>query len=119
MTSVLIGFVNTGVYQAVDVALNSRIPYLAAHVVAFAVSVVGSFVLNSYPTCLPLRPGALFSDIRYPLSSVFHLVASGALLYLAVSRLEMNENVAALVTGALITPISFLVVRTLGTPERR
>lgn len=31
----------------------------------------------------------------------------------------MNENAAALVTGALITPISFLVVRTLGTPERR
>ncbi|MEU7322838.1 GtrA family protein [Streptomyces griseoviridis] len=133
VTSVLIGYVNTGAYQAVDVALNSRIPYLAAHVVAFAVSIVGSFVLNSYPTCRTRRPGALFSAIRYPLSAIryplsairyplssaFHLAASGTLLYLAVSRLEMNENAAALVTGALITPISFYVVRTLGTPERR
>ncbi|MFJ5179733.1 GtrA family protein [Streptomyces griseoviridis] len=76
-------------------------------------------MLNSHLTCRTRPTGAFFSAIRYPLSSAFHLVASGALLYLAVSRLEMNENAAALVTGALVTPISFLVVRTLGTPERR
>ncbi|MDH6697502.1 GtrA family protein [Streptomyces sp. MAA16] len=77
VTSVLIGYVNTGAYQAVDVALNSRIPYLAAHVVAFAVSVVGSFVLNSYPTCRTRPTGAFFSAIRYPLSAVQRLPSGG------------------------------------------
>ncbi|MFJ6291740.1 GtrA family protein [Streptomyces griseoviridis] len=70
VTSVLIGYVSTGAYQAVDVALNSRIPYLAAHVVAFAVSVVGSFVLNSHLTCRTRPTGAFFSAIRYPLSAI-------------------------------------------------
>ncbi|MEV8605143.1 hypothetical protein AB0465_35340 [Streptomyces griseoviridis] len=71
VTSVLIGYVNTGAYQAVDVALNSRIPYLAEHVVAFAVSIVGSFVLILIPPAVPVRPGALFSAIRYPAPSIW------------------------------------------------
>ena len=43
----LVGLVNTGVYYALYLALLNRLPYLASHVVAFVLSMVGSFFLNS------------------------------------------------------------------------
>ncbi|MGW8885806.1 glycosyltransferase [Streptomyces sp. NPDC055749] len=106
---VLIGCVNTAVYLAVYYVLNQWIPYLLAHVVGFTVSVIGSFLLNSYIT-VGTKP-SWRGLVRYPLSSVINLVASGALLHLAVSGLEMDKNLAALFAGVLVTPVSFLLAR--------
>ncbi|GAA3178720.1 MULTISPECIES: glycosyltransferase [Streptomyces] len=106
---VLIGFANTGVYLAVYAALNRAIPYLAAHVLGYAVSTVGSFLLNARFTCRT-RP-TWRGLVRYPLSSVFNLVASGALLYVAVSRFGADRNLAALAAGVLVTPVTFLLAR--------
>ncbi|MFC5671059.1 glycosyltransferase [Streptomyces incanus] len=108
-TFVMIGFVNTAVYLAVYATLNQWIPYLAAHVIGYSVSTVGSFFLNSYLTVRTRPRWRAF--LRYPLSSGFNLVASGALLYVAVSRLEMDKNVAALAAGVLVTPVTFLLAR--------
>ncbi|MEU0137174.1 glycosyltransferase [Streptomyces sp. NPDC006296] len=108
-TFAAVGLVNTAVYLAIYVSLNTVIPYLAAHVLGYAVSVLSSFLLNSYVTCRTRPTWRGF--LRYPLSSGFSLVATGALLYAAVSRLEMDKNVAALVAGVLVTPVSFLLAR--------
>ncbi|MEU8675539.1 glycosyltransferase [Streptomyces sp. NPDC048560] len=114
---VLIGFANTAVYLGVYYVLNQVIPYLAAHAVGFTVSVIGSFLLNSYIT-VGTRP-TWRGFVRYPLSSVINLVASGALLHFAVTRLDMDKNLAALVAGVLVTPISFLLARWAITSGRR
>ncbi|MFI7323555.1 glycosyltransferase [Streptomyces rubiginosohelvolus] len=106
---VLIGCVNTAVYLGVYASLNRWIPYLTAHVIGYAISIVCSFLLNSYVTCRT-RP-TWHAFIRYPLSSLVNLVASGALLYGAVSGLGMDKNLAALAAGVVVTPISFLLAR--------
>ncbi|MFF8294378.1 glycosyltransferase [Streptomyces globisporus] len=106
---VLIGCVNTAVYLGVYASLNRWIPYLTAHVIGYAVSIVCSFLLNSYVTCRT-RP-TWHAFVRYPLSSLVNLVASGALLYGAVSGLGMDKNLAALAAGVIVTPISFLLAR--------
>ncbi|PCG85630.1 sugar transferase [Streptomyces sp. WZ.A104] len=106
---VLIGCVNTAVYLGVYVALNRWIPYLTAHAVGYAVSIVCSFLLNSYVTCRTQPTWQAF--LRFPLSSLVNLVASGALLYGAVSGLGMDKNLAALAAGVIVTPISFLLAR--------
>lgn len=108
-TFVAIGFVNTAVYLSIYAALKPWIPYLTAHFLGYAVSIIVSFLLNSYITCRTRPTWRAF--LRYPLSSGFNLVASGALLYLAVSRLGMDKNVAALLAGVLVTPVSFLLAR--------
>ncbi|WP_327575879.1 MULTISPECIES: glycosyltransferase [unclassified Streptomyces] len=108
-TFVAIGFVNTAVYLTTYAVLNPWIPYLMAHTLGYVVSTVCSFLLNSHFTCRTRPTWRAF--LRYPLSSGFNLVASGALLYVAVSRLEMDKNVAALVAGVLVTPVSFLLAR--------
>ncbi|MFI2079383.1 glycosyltransferase [Streptomyces rubiginosohelvolus] len=106
---VLIGCVNTAVYLGVYASLNRWIPYLTAHVIGYVISIVCSFLLNSYITCRT-RP-TWHAFVRYPLSSLVNLVASGALLYGAVSGLGMDKNLAALAAGVIVTPISFLLAR--------
>ncbi|MGW2086666.1 glycosyltransferase [Streptomyces sp. NPDC001880] len=105
----LIGIINTAVYLAVYASLNAWIPYMAAHVIGYAVSVVGSFLLNSCITCRTKPTWQAF--VRYPLSSVVNLVLTGILLYLGVSRLGMDKNIAAVAAGILATPFSFLLAR--------
>ncbi|MFJ9676710.1 glycosyltransferase [Streptomyces sp. NPDC101194] len=105
----MIGVVNTAVYLSVYVSLNTWIPYLAAHVIGYAVSIVGSFLLNSYITCRTKPTWQAF--VRYPLSSVVNLVLTGVLLYLGVSGLGMDKNIAAVAAGILATPFSFLLAR--------
>ncbi|MEW1628444.1 glycosyltransferase [Streptomyces sp. NPDC089173] len=106
---VLIGCVNTAVYLAVYASLNRWIPYLAAHVLGYTVSIVCSFLLNSYVTCRTRPTWRAF--VRYPVSSLANLVASGALLYGAVTVLGMDKNLAALAAGIVVTPLSFLLAR--------
>ncbi|MFD4760339.1 glycosyltransferase [Streptomyces sp. NPDC058439] len=105
----LIGVINTVVYLAVYATLNTWIPYLASHVIGYTVSIVGSFLLNSYITCRTKPTWQAF--VRYPLSSVVNLVLTGVLLYLGVSRLGMDKNIAAVAAGILATPFSFLLAR--------
>ncbi|MGW2562721.1 GtrA family protein [Streptomyces sp. NPDC001514] len=114
-----IGLANTGVYFAVYAVLNIWLPYLAAHAVGYAVSLTGSFLLNSYIT-LRTRP-TWRAFVRYPVSGAANLVGSGVLLHLAVTRLGMDEHLAALAAGVLVTPFSFLLARwaiTSGANER-
>ncbi len=104
-----VGLVNTAVYYAVYASLNIWLPYLVAHGVGYAVSIVGSFLLNSYVT-LRTRP-TWRAFVRYPLSGVANVVGSGILLYVAVSKLGMDENISAVAAGVLVTPLSFLLAR--------
>lgn len=106
---VLIGCVNTAVYLGVYASLNRWLPYLTAHVLGYAVSIVCSFLLNSYVTCRTRPTWRAF--VRYPVSSLANLVASGALLYGAVTVLGMDKNLAALAAGVIVTPVSFLLAR--------
>ncbi|MFE7775063.1 GtrA family protein [Streptomyces sp. NPDC057445] len=104
-----IGIANTGVYCAVYAVLNVWLPYLTAHALAYSVSVTGSFLLNSRIT-LRTRP-TWRAFVRYPVSGAANLVGSGLLLHLAVTRLGMDEHLAAVAAGAVVTPLSFLLAR--------
>ncbi|WP_328320597.1 GtrA family protein [Streptomyces sp. NBC_00388] len=108
-TFAAIGVANTAVYYAVFATLNHWLPYLAAHVLGWAVGITVSFLLNSYITCRTRPTWRAFA--RYPLSGIVNVVGSGILLYLAVSMLGMNEDIAAVAAGVLVTPVSFLLAR--------
>ncbi|MCX4722923.1 GtrA family protein [Streptomyces sp. NBC_01306] len=109
VTFAAIGVANTAVYYAVFATLNRWLPYLAAHVLGWAVGITVSFLLNSYITCRTRPTWRAFA--RYPLSGLVNVVGSGILLYLAVSMLGMNEDIAAIAAGVLVTPLSFLLAR--------
>ncbi|WP_181794644.1 glycosyltransferase [Streptomyces sp. WELS2] len=109
LTFAAIGIVNTAVYLTVYIALNSWLPYLVAHSIGFAVSVVGSFLLNTHITLRTKPTWRAF--VRYPLSSIVNMLVSGLLLFLAVDTLGLNKNIAAVIAGIVATPLSFFLAR--------
>lgn len=104
-----IGLANTAVYFGVYAALELSMPYLAAHVLAYVVSLTGSFLLNSYVTMRKRPTWQAF--FRFPLSGVANLAGSSLLLYLAVGHLRMDERSSALVVSVLVMPVSFVIAR--------
>jgi putative flippase GtrA len=112
----VIGVVNTGVYNGTFLLGNLWLHYLLAHCVGVALAVVVSFVLNSVITYRV--PPTWRGFLRFPLSSLFNLVVAGAVLQLGVTVFHMREDLAALIGGVLVTPLSFLLSRWALMPKK-
>lgn len=113
----LVGVVNTGTYYACYLLLLPWLPYVAAHVLAFAVSMTGSFFLNcrfTYNTRPTWRKFLLF-----PLTNAANFVITTGGVYLLVDVLRFNSTYAPLIAAAAAIPITFVVSRTimLGGPS--
>lgn len=113
----LVGVVNTGTYYACYLFLLNRLPYVVSHVLAFSLSMTGSFFLNSrftYRTRPTLRKFLLF-----PLTNAANFVITTTGVYLLVDVLRFSSRSAPLITAAAAVPITFLVSRTILTrPDR-
>ncbi|MBC3987209.1 GtrA family protein [Streptomyces sp. AC536] len=118
----LVGVVNTGTYYLSYLVLLRWMPYLAAHVVAFALSTVGSYFLNVYIT-YRTRP-AWRTFLLFPLTTVANFTITTGGVYVLVDLAGMNDKASPLIAAAAAVPITFLVSRTImlgptinGTPE--
>ncbi len=114
----LVGVVNTGTYYACYLLFLLRLPYVAAHVLAFAVSMTGSFFLNcrfTYNTRPTWRKFLLF-----PLTNAANFVITTSGVYLLVDVLRLHSTYAPLIAASAAIPITFVVSRTimLGGPSR-
>lgn len=105
----VIGVVNTCVYYLVFLLTDAWLHYLAAYAVSFAVTVAVSFVLNSL-IVYRVRP-TWRGAFRFPLASLCNLVIVGGTLQLGVTAFHLSANVAALLAGVLVAPLSFLLSR--------
>ncbi|WP_374118417.1 GtrA family protein [Streptomyces sp. 8L] len=116
----LVGGVNTGTYYVFYLALLSGagLPYVVAHVIAFILSMIGSFFLNSWFT-YRTRP-TLRKFLLFPLTNVANFVITTGGVYVLVDLLGMNDTYAPLVAAAAAIPITFVVSRTIMTrPDER
>ncbi|HVW42919.1 MAG TPA: GtrA family protein [Amycolatopsis sp.] len=114
----LVGVVNTGTYYLLYLLFNLFLPYLAAHVCAFVISMVGSYFLNCYFT-FRTRP-TLKKFLLFPLSNVTNFVVQSVGLYILVSLLHVNHIIAPLLAAAVAIPITFVIAKlVLIGPERQ
>ncbi|MFB6816025.1 GtrA family protein [Streptomyces sp. NPDC056347] len=107
----LVGVVNTGTYYGCYLVLLTRLPYIAAHVIAFALSMTGSFFLNcrfTYRTRPTWRKFLLF-----PLTNAANFVITTGGVYLLVDLAGFSSRYAPLAAAAAAIPITFLVSRTI------
>ncbi|WP_079124846.1 GtrA family protein [Streptomyces lushanensis] len=107
----LVGVVNTGTYYGCYLALLSRLPYVVSHVVAFLLSMVGSFFLTSrftYRTRPTWRKFLLF-----PLTNAANFVITTSGVYLLVDVLRLGSRYAPLIAAAAAVPFTFVVSRTI------
>ena len=116
VTFALVGVINTAAYYCLYLLFLTRLPYLAAHVLAFALSTVGSFFLNArftYRTRPTWRKFLLF-----PLTNATNLVITTAGVYVIVDVLHAGSRFAPLLASAAAIPVTFVVSRWVMLPGR-
>ncbi|MFE3633118.1 GtrA family protein [Streptomyces sp. NPDC059168] len=110
----VVGAVNTAVYYTLYLLFLHWMPYLGAHVLAFALSMVGSFFLNArftYRTRPTWRKFLLF-----PLTNVTNFLVTTAGVYVIVDVLHAGNRFAPLLASAAAIPVTFVVSRRIMLP---
>ncbi|MEU8624861.1 GtrA family protein [Streptomyces sp. NPDC048669] len=107
----LVGVVNTGTYYGCYLALLTRLPYLAAHVAAFALSMTGSFFLNSWFTYRTRPTWRKF--LLFPLTNAANFVITTGGVYLLVDLAGFSSRYAPLAAAAAAVPITFVISRSI------
>ncbi|GHE58023.1 GtrA family protein [Streptomyces capitiformicae] len=111
LTFALVGVVNTMTYYGLYLLLLMWLPYLAAHILAFILSMIGSFFLNArftYRTRPTWRKFLLF-----PLTNATNFVITTAGVYVIVDVLHADNRFAPLIASAAAIPVTFVVSRTI------
>lgn len=114
-TFAVVGVVNTGLYYGLYLLLLTRLPYLLAHVLAFLLSMVGSFFLNArftYRTRPTWRKFLLF-----PLTNAANFAITTAGVYVIVDVLRAGSRFAPLLASAAAIPVTFVVSRWIMLPH--
>ncbi|QGF23581.1 GtrA family protein [Raineyella fluvialis] len=107
----LVGVVNTGVYYGVYLLLYRFMPYVAAHLIGWTVSVIGSYLLNCWFT-YRVRPTWL-KLLVYPLSSLPNVIFTTFGVVLLIEVLKVSKELAPLIAGLMAVPFSYLLAKLL------
>ncbi|MEU6196055.1 GtrA family protein [Streptomyces sp. NPDC047061] len=115
ITFALVGVVNTATYYGLYLLFLMYLPYLAAHVLAFLLSMIGSFFLNArftYRTRPTWRKFLLF-----PLTNATNFVITTVGVYVIVDMLHVGSKFAPLMASAAAIPVTFVVSRWVMLPK--
>lgn len=107
----MVGVVNTGVYYGVYLLLYRYMPYLAAHLIGWVVSVVASYLLNTYFT-YKVKP-SWRKLLLYPLSSLPNIIFTSFGVVLLIEVLGVSKELSPLIAGLAAVPFSYLLAKFL------
>ncbi|MGE7390667.1 GtrA family protein [Streptomyces sp. NPDC004126] len=110
----LVGGVNTGTFFGIYLLLHPWMPYFAAYTLAFVLSMIGSFFMNTYFTYRTRPTWKKF--LLFPLTNVTNYVIQSAGLYALVSWAGMDTRIAPLVAAVVAIPFTFLLSRKILIP---
>ncbi|MFJ8163256.1 GtrA family protein [Streptomyces sp. NPDC096136] len=110
----LVGGVNTGTFFGIYLLLHPWMPYFAAYTLAFLLSMVGSFFMNTYFTYRTRPTWKKF--LLFPLTNVTNYVIQSVGLYALVSWAGMDTRIAPLVAAVVAIPFTFLLSRRILIP---
>ncbi|MFI2304240.1 GtrA family protein [Actinacidiphila glaucinigra] len=105
----MVGVANTGVYYGLYLLFLLRLPYVAAHVLAFVLSMIGSYFLTTWFTYRTRPSWRTF--LLFPLTNVANFVITTGGLYLLVDVLRVGSWFAPLIASAAAVPVTFAVSR--------
>lgn len=107
----MVGVVNTGVYYGVYLLLYRFMPYVAAHLIGWTVSVVGSYLLNSWFT-YKVRP-TWIKLLLFPLSSIPNVLFTTFGVVLLVEVLHVSKELSPLIAGLCAIPFGYALAKLL------
>lgn len=106
---VIVGGINTINYYLLYLLFIHLIKfnYLIAHVLAFLLSMVGSFFLNTYYT-YRTKP-TLKKFFQFPMTYVLNISITSFSIYVFVDLLKWDENISPLVASLIAIPFTYLL----------
>ncbi|MEU3609007.1 GtrA family protein [Streptomyces sp. NPDC035033] len=105
----VVGGINTGTFFGCYLLLHPWMPYFAAYTLAFLLSMVGSFFLNTYFTYRTRPTWKKFA--LFPLTNVTNYAVQSAGLYALVTWAGMDDRIAPLVAAVVAIPFTYLISR--------
>jgi putative flippase GtrA len=110
----LVGGVNTATFYGFYLTLHPWLPYFAAYTVAFVLSMIGSFFLNTYFTYRTRPTWRKF--LLFPLTNLTNYVVTSVGVYALVEWAGMNDKIAPLAAAAAAIPFTYLLSRRILVP---
>lgn len=106
---VVVGVINTLTYYSIYLVLHNLLflPYLAAHLIGFFISLNISFFLNCYVT-YKTKP-TLKKYLYFPLTQIVNISVSTFLIFVFVEWLHLNSNIAPFAAVIFTVPITFVI----------
>jgi putative flippase GtrA len=108
-----VGVVNTGTFYASYLSLHPVMPYYPAYVIAFVISMVGSFFLNTYITYRTKPTWRKF--LLFPLTNLTNFVVTSVGVFVLVEWLHVNERIAPLAAAVVAIPVTYVLSRRILT----
>ncbi|MFD9339264.1 GtrA family protein [Streptomyces sp. NPDC060028] len=110
----LVGGVNTGTFFGIYLLLHPWMPYFLAYTLAFVLSMIGSFFMNTYFTYRTRPTWKKF--LLFPLTNVTNYVIQSVGLYALVAWAGLDSRIAPLVAAVVAIPFTFLLSRRILIP---
>ena len=106
---IIVGFINTFNYYIIYLFFIHilSINYLISHILAFLISMVGSFFLNSYITYRS-KP-SLKKFLQFPLTYVVNISVTTLSIYILVDIMGLNETISPLIASLVAIPFTFII----------
>ncbi|MFE1902606.1 GtrA family protein [Streptomyces gardneri] len=111
----LVGGVNTCTFFGCYLLLHPWMPYFAAYSLAFVLSMVGSFFLNTYFTYRTKPTWKKFA--LFPLTNVTNYLVQSVGLYALVTWAGMDDRIAPLVAAVVAIPFTYLISQRILVPR--
>lgn len=103
----VVGGINTVVYYTSYLLWSIAVPYLAAHLLAISIAMLGSFFLNCYWTFKARPTWRKFA--LFPLTNATNYVLTTVGLVVLVEWFGMDERAAPLVAALAAIPVTFVL----------
>jgi putative flippase GtrA len=106
---VIVGVINTFNYYVLYLLFYHLfdLNYMPAHIIAFLISMVGSFYLNSYFT-YKVKP-TVKKFLQFPLTYVVNITVTTFAIWLFVDVIGWSETLSPLLATVLAIPFTFVV----------
>jgi putative flippase GtrA len=108
---IIVGCLNTLHYYLLYLLFTHifTINYLISHIMAFGVSMIGSFFLNTYFT-YQTKP-SFKKFFQFPLTYVVNISVSTASIYILVDIMHLDKNISPIIASLIAIPFTFLASR--------
>jgi putative flippase GtrA len=113
----LVGAVNTATFYGLYRLLLPWMPYFPAYTVAFLLSMLGSFFMNTYFTYRTRPSWRKFA--LFPLTNITNYAVQSAGLFALVHWAGVNKKVAPLAAALVAVPFTYLLSRRILVPVQQ